>query len=43
MTLKVLFYFHRKQTISRLFQTASVSHSRDDLAILVHVVHIVSE
>ncbi len=38
MTLKVLFHFHDKPTISRLFQIASVSHSKDDTDILVATV-----
>ena len=38
MTLKVLFRFHDKPTISRLFQIASVSHSKDDTDILVATV-----
>jgi hypothetical protein len=38
MTLKVLFCFYDKPTISRLFQIASVSHSKDDTDILVATV-----
>jgi hypothetical protein len=34
MTLKILFRYHDKPTISRLFQIASVSHSKDDTDIL---------
>jgi hypothetical protein len=34
MTLKMLFRFHERLTISRLFQIARVSHSKDDTKIL---------
>jgi hypothetical protein len=34
MTLKILFRFHERSTISQLFQIASVSHSKDDTKIL---------
>jgi hypothetical protein len=34
MTLKILFRFLESATISRLFQIASMSHSRDDTEIL---------
>jgi hypothetical protein len=34
MTMKILFRLQRNQTISRLFQIASVSHSKDDTEIL---------
>jgi hypothetical protein len=34
MTLKILFRFHERSTISRLFQITSVSHSKDDTKIL---------
>jgi hypothetical protein len=34
MTLKILFRFQSNPTISRLFQIASVSHSKDELSIL---------
>jgi hypothetical protein len=34
MTLKILFRFHERSTISWLFQIASVSHSKDDTKIL---------
>jgi hypothetical protein len=34
MTLKILFRFHEASGISKLFQIASVSHSKDDTKIL---------
>jgi hypothetical protein len=34
MTLKILFRFNKRSTISRLFHIASVSHSKDDTKIL---------
>ena len=34
VTLKLLLRFHEKKSISRLFQIASVSHSKDELSIL---------
>jgi len=34
MSLKILFQFHKMPSISRLFQIASVSHSKDDTKIL---------
>ena len=34
VTLKLLLRFHSKKTISRLFQIASISHSKDELPIL---------
>jgi hypothetical protein len=34
VTLKLLLRFSSKQTFSRLFQIASVSHSKDDISIL---------
>jgi hypothetical protein len=34
MTLKILFRFLESATISRLFQIASMSHSKDDTKIL---------
>jgi hypothetical protein len=34
VTLKLLLRFHSKKTFSRLFQIASVSHSKDDISIL---------
>jgi hypothetical protein len=34
MTLKILFRFHERSTISWIFQIASVSHSDDDIKIL---------
>jgi hypothetical protein len=38
MTLKILLRYHDKPAISRLFQIASVSHSKDDTDILVATV-----
>jgi len=38
MTLKILFRYHDKPTISRLFQIASVLHSKDDTDILAAAV-----
>jgi len=38
MTLKILFRYHDKPTISRLFQIASASHSKDDTNILAATV-----
>ncbi len=32
--MKILFHLQRNQTISRLFQISSVSHSKDDTEIL---------
>ncbi len=44
MTLKILFRFLDKRTVSRLFQIASVSHSKDATAILQStVLHPVGE
>jgi len=38
MILKILFRFHESPTISRLFQIASVCHSKDDTEILATTV-----